>query len=252
MNGSIAVILPRLLGRKTPHKSPDTIQVEDPHGLIERFIDTHKIHYDNAIAELRQGRKRSHWSWYIFPTPPYIVNGLERGSFQNQRYALRTREQTRAYLSLETTEGINLRLNYLETMTVVAAQLEGGRSLRQLVGSVDEPKLISSLRHFYDVASSIGDAQVKKVCLKAMNAANIEVPKLASHSSPLVAGDSKAHGPDCPASCDCFPEFSKIQDPIEAPFRELLLLVSNPVSQNQTSSTASKLKEPTGSMYIRS
>jgi uncharacterized protein (DUF1810 family) len=261
----IAGTVPKLWGRKTKQAKRDTAQVEeisaeDPHRLIERFIDTHTIHYGYAIAELRQGRKRSHWSWYIFPTPPYIVNGVERGSFHNQKYALRTPEQTKAYLSLKTTKGINLRQNYLETMTVVTAQLEGGTSLKQLVGSVDAPKLVSSLRHFYDVASTIGDTQVKEVCRRAMSAANIEIPKayplteqveMAAHPSPkLVPQASKAHGPDCPATCDCFPEFSKVHDPIDAPFRELLQ-ISNNASRGQTVSRHTELKEDPGSMYIR-
>jgi uncharacterized protein (DUF1810 family) len=34
---------------------------------LERFINAQERDYDNALAEIKNGRKRSHWIWYIFP-----------------------------------------------------------------------------------------------------------------------------------------------------------------------------------------
>jgi hypothetical protein len=41
-------------------------QQPDPFDL-ERFVDAQEGTYTRAVAELRQGEKRSHWMWYIFP-----------------------------------------------------------------------------------------------------------------------------------------------------------------------------------------
>merc|ERR1712038_780867 len=51
----------------------------DPHNLC-RFTRTQKTHYQQAYDEIEAGRKQSCWSWYILPTAPWIVNGIERGS----------------------------------------------------------------------------------------------------------------------------------------------------------------------------
>ena len=34
---------------------------------LQRFIDAQQQTYDTALAEIKQGKKRSHWMWYIFP-----------------------------------------------------------------------------------------------------------------------------------------------------------------------------------------
>jgi uncharacterized protein (DUF1810 family) len=40
---------------------------DDPFDL-NRFVTAQADDYDQAIAEIRAGRKRSHWMWYVFPT----------------------------------------------------------------------------------------------------------------------------------------------------------------------------------------
>ena len=34
---------------------------------LERFRDAHRDDYDTALQEIKEGRKQSHWMWYIFP-----------------------------------------------------------------------------------------------------------------------------------------------------------------------------------------
>ena len=34
---------------------------------LQRFEDAHRQDYETALAEIRRGRKTSHWMWYIFP-----------------------------------------------------------------------------------------------------------------------------------------------------------------------------------------
>ncbi|WP_369134691.1 DUF1810 domain-containing protein [Modestobacter sp. I12A-02662] len=67
----------------------------DPFGL-QRFVDAQDDAgtYRQALAELRAGRKRSHWMWFVFPQ----VAGLGR-SPTAQRYAISGRDEARAYLA---------------------------------------------------------------------------------------------------------------------------------------------------------
>eukprot|EP00808_Paulinella_micropora_P021710 g55623.t1 len=141
----------------------------DPHGLKERFISKHKIYFSQALAEIKAGRKTSHWSWFIFPTPPFIVNGRERGSSVNRHYALRTDQQCKAYLKLPPVDGVDLRKNYIDIMTAVGQQLAAGKSLLSLVGSADDPKVRSSLRLFERIATEIEDQEVASCCRQVIH-----------------------------------------------------------------------------------
>merc|ERR1712050_610492 len=121
--------------------------------------------------------KRSCWSWYIFPTAPYVVDGAERGSGTNRRYALRDLppndlrgdDAARAYLRFEA-DGINLRAHYLKMMTAVAEQVEGGVPPLDLVGGLDDPKLRSCLRLFERISRQGFDDEVNQVCRRALSA----------------------------------------------------------------------------------
>ena len=61
---------------------------DDPYDLRQRFIQQHREDFSTALAEIKQGRKQTCWSWYIFPTPPWIVGGQEMGSWTNQRVSV--------------------------------------------------------------------------------------------------------------------------------------------------------------------
>jgi len=61
--------------------------------FLQRFIDAQKGEYENALSEIKSGRKLSHWMWYIFPQ----IKGLghsETSSF----YAIQDRQQAEEYL----------------------------------------------------------------------------------------------------------------------------------------------------------
>jgi uncharacterized protein (DUF1810 family) len=64
-----------------------------PHDL-ERFVRAQERTYGTALAEVRGGRKRSHWMWYVFPQ----IAGLGF-SETSQRYAIRSIAEARAYLA---------------------------------------------------------------------------------------------------------------------------------------------------------
>ena len=155
-----------------PHHDPYTL-------IIPRFIEPQIIMFNTAIAEIQAGQKQSCWSWFILPTPPYIVNGTERGSNMNKKFALRDDNQTKAYLLLETIRGINLRLNYIAVLQEIEKQLstEGGSTmtLDSLLGPMDASKAISSFRLFERIGRILEDEQVYKLCERVLEL--VENPK---------------------------------------------------------------------------
>eukprot|EP00931_Biecheleriopsis_adriatica_P111085 TRINITY_DN85427_c0_g1_i1.p1 TRINITY_DN85427_c0_g1~~TRINITY_DN85427_c0_g1_i1.p1 ORF type:complete len:201 (-),score=33.17 TRINITY_DN85427_c0_g1_i1:8-610(-) len=166
-----------VVGREIAAAGDSDDKDSDPYDLHRRFIFTHKADFAKALGEIRNGKKRSCWSWYIFPTAPWVVDGVERGSMTNKSYALRDHrpnqlrgdDAARAYLRTEA-EGVCLRRNYIEMMTAVAEQLEEGVPPVQLVGSLDDPKLRSSLRLFERISRNGFDAEVNSTCLRALKA----------------------------------------------------------------------------------
>ena len=102
--------------------------------------------FDAAMAELRAGRKRGHWIWYVFPQ----LAGLGVSS-ASQTYAISDRAEAVAYL-LDPTLGSRLLLS----TTVVAEQLRRGVPLDTLMASsIDARKLVSSLTLFGAVARDL-------------------------------------------------------------------------------------------------
>ena len=67
--------------------------MSDPHDL-QRFLDAQGQTYDQALAELRAGEKRTHWMWFVFPQ----VAGLGRSGMA-QRFAISGLQEASAYLS---------------------------------------------------------------------------------------------------------------------------------------------------------
>ena len=67
--------------------------MSDPHDL-RRFVDAQAHTYDQALAELRAGEKRTHWMWFVFPQ----VVGLGRSGMA-QRFAVAGLDEARAYVA---------------------------------------------------------------------------------------------------------------------------------------------------------
>jgi uncharacterized protein (DUF1810 family) len=63
-------------------------------GDLQRFVDAQAQTYDQALAELRAGRKRTHWMWFVLPQ----LAGLGRSAMA-QRFALHDLDEARAYLA---------------------------------------------------------------------------------------------------------------------------------------------------------
>jgi len=107
----------------------------DPFDL-SRFISAQEGIYDRALAELRDGLKRSHWMWYIFPQ----VEGLGH-SPTTRRYSIKSLEEARQYLAHPV---LGQRLKE-SAEAVLAIQ---GRSAADIFGHPDDWKLQSSMTLF--------------------------------------------------------------------------------------------------------
>jgi uncharacterized protein (DUF1810 family) len=112
----------------------------DPFDL-QRFVDAQAPVYQRVLSELRQGRKQSHWMWFIFPQ----LAGLGHSAMA-QRFALRSRDEALAYLE-HTVLGPRLR-----ECTVLVNAVEG-RTIREILGSPDDLKFGSSMTLFAAVSS---------------------------------------------------------------------------------------------------
>jgi uncharacterized protein (DUF1810 family) len=66
---------------------------DDPHDL-NRFVQAQEGVYERALSEIRSGRKRSHWMWYIFPQ----YEGLGFSS-TSRRYSIKSLAEAQAYLA---------------------------------------------------------------------------------------------------------------------------------------------------------
>ena len=66
---------------------------DDPHDL-GRFQQAQEDDYEQALSEITNGRKRSHWMWYIFPQ----IDGLGFSSTA-RHYAIKSLDEARAYLA---------------------------------------------------------------------------------------------------------------------------------------------------------
>ena len=111
----------------------------DPFDLA-RFVQAQEHAYARALAELRSGRKRSHWMWYIFPQ----MRGLGTSPLSRQ-YGISSRAEASAYLRHPV-----LGPRLVECASAVLAT--GGASATDILGSPDDRKLRSSATLFAQVA----------------------------------------------------------------------------------------------------
>lgn len=113
----------------------------DPYKL-QRFVDAQSGTYEAALAEIRHGRKTSHWMWFIFPQ----LAGL--GSSPTARfYAIGSLEEARAYLN-HPVLGPRMR----DCADAVSAW--AGRPASAIFGHPDDLKLRSSLTLFEAAADN--------------------------------------------------------------------------------------------------
>lgn len=114
--------------------------MSDPYDL-QRFVDAQAPLIDRVRAELRAGRKRSHWMWFVFPQ----IRGLGTSPMA-KRYAISSRAEAEAYVN-HSVLGPRLREC---TRLVIAIE---GRTIAAIFGHPDDLKFRSSMTLFAQVAS---------------------------------------------------------------------------------------------------
>jgi uncharacterized protein (DUF1810 family) len=108
---------------------------KDPFHL-ERFVAAQELSFDAALEELRGGRKRTHWMWFIFPQ----VAGLG-SSHMAVRYAIQSRAEGSAYLAHPL---LGPRLSQCAEALLAVE----GRTATEIMGQPDDVKLKSSMTLF--------------------------------------------------------------------------------------------------------
>ena len=107
---------------------------------LERFVDAQERMYETALAEVKNGKKLSHWIWYIFPQ----LKGLGE-SYNSHYYGIDDLEEARAYLQHHVL-GTRLR-----EITLTLLQHQEKRAV-EIFGIIDALKVSSCMTLFNEVA----------------------------------------------------------------------------------------------------
>ena len=141
----------------------------DPYEL-NRFVDAQRGVYEQALAEIRHGAKRSHWMWFIFPQ----IAGLGQSNMA-RRFAIGSLVEAQAYLGHPL-----LGPRYEEC--VAALQALNDTTAERVFGSVDAMKLRSSLTLFARAGDNALFREAIERWFSAPDERTIEI--LAQQSSP--------------------------------------------------------------------
>ncbi len=117
---------------------------------LERFVEAQDrgAAFETALAEIRAGRKRGHWIWYVFPQ----LSGLGM-SHMSRVYGIRDLDEAEEYLRHPV-----LAPRLLTIATAVAEQIRRGVHVEALMGSsIDATKLVSSLTLFRHAATRLNE-----------------------------------------------------------------------------------------------
>ena len=107
---------------------------------LERFVTAQQGIHEGVLAELRAGRKTSHWMWFVFPQ----VAGLGQ-SWVSRHYAIASLGEARAYLDHPV---LGSRLRACCALVLAAP----ARSAENIFGGTDAMKLRSSMTLFLRAA----------------------------------------------------------------------------------------------------
>jgi len=113
---------------------------------LQRFVDAQSFVLDEVTKELRAGRKRTHWMWFIFPQ----AEGLG-SSPRTQRYAIRSHAEAKAYLAHPL-----LGPRIMKCTQFVCAVKD--RTIHDILGSPDDMKFRSSMTLFEAVSADLAFA----------------------------------------------------------------------------------------------
>jgi uncharacterized protein (DUF1810 family) len=112
---------------------------------LQRFVDAQEPRIADATSELRAGRKRTHWMWFVFPQ----LRGLGHSQMA-WHFGIASRDEAMAYLA-HPVLGPRLR-DCVELVLAVR-----GRTAHEIFGSPDDLKLLSCLTLFAEVERGKGN-----------------------------------------------------------------------------------------------
>lgn len=129
----------------------DSSRTEDPHNL-NRFLQAQQEDFESALTEIRNGKKRTHWMWFIFPQ----LDGLAFSS-TSKFYAIKSIDEAKAYLAHPV---LGPRLHECAEAAVGVEE----RSATAIFGSPDDLKLRSCATLFACVSppSSVFERLLEK------------------------------------------------------------------------------------------
>jgi uncharacterized protein (DUF1810 family) len=122
---------------------------------LNRFIEAQSKNFTDALAEIKNGKKRTHWMWYVFPQ----IQGLGNSEFA-RFYAIKDLNEATAYLENQVLG------NRLIEISEALLQLDSNDAY-QILGSPDNMKLQSSMTLFSLVPNA--DAVFEAVLQKFYN-----------------------------------------------------------------------------------
>ena len=108
--------------------------MQDPYSL-DRFINAQEENFEQALAEIKNGQKESHWIWYIFPQ----LRGLGH-SGMTHFYGINDLEEAKEYLKNDI-----LRANLIK---ISQALYECNGEIRSIMGYPDDLKVLSCMTLF--------------------------------------------------------------------------------------------------------
>lgn len=120
----------------------------DPFNL-NRFLGAQESFYADALKEIKQGYKQSHWIWFIFPQ----MRGLGRSPMA-ENYGIASIEEARAYL-----ENPTLKQRLIEISTALLKH-KGKSTAYEILGTIDAIKVRSSMTLFDQVIPNAIFAEV--------------------------------------------------------------------------------------------
>ena len=120
----------------------------DPFNL-NRFLGAQESYYADALREIKQGYKQSHWIWFMFPQ----MRGLGRSPMA-ENYGITSIEEARAYLANPT-----LKQRLIEISTALLKH-KGNSTAYEILGTLDAMKVRSSMTLFDQVMPNTIFAEV--------------------------------------------------------------------------------------------
>jgi Uncharacterized conserved protein len=124
---------------------------------LSRFIEAQQGVYEQALDELRKGKKRSHWMWFVFPQ----LAGIGRSALA-ERYAISNIDEARSYLADP------LLRSRLDECVHAMLLWEERRSAVSILGEIDAMKFRSSMTLF-EVAAKEGGSALFSHALEAFH-----------------------------------------------------------------------------------